>query len=254
MTVTFQRTPAVPLKDLPGSLPRANIDEKTDLVKVTSAALAQLSRPQDASFTDYALWRDLWSLTDDIRTFSGPKSIIAAWDACASIQRPSTFALVPGSAFIMRAGPQYSWVQARFTFATDGKGRPSNCSGTINIVPDEAEPSRWKISLLVTILEQIKGYPNPDIAEPKPTTIEATQGTRSAHGSVKDPYDCVIVGAGYSGLALAGRLKVLGLQCLVLDRNGQLGDNWLNRYDSVKCEFLAFPWLQRTCTNQRHPL
>ncbi|KAI0805664.1 hypothetical protein GGR55DRAFT_680858 [Xylaria sp. FL0064] len=43
-----------------------------------------------------------------------------------------------------------------------------------------------------------------------------------------------ILGAGTSGLMTAARLKALGVESVVADRNDQLGDNWLQRYDSLR--------------------
>ncbi len=35
------------------------------------------------------------------------------------------------------------------------------------------------------------------------------------------------------GLSAAARLKALGIESVVLDRNAGIGDNWANRYDCV---------------------
>ena len=37
----------------------------------------------------------------------------------------------------------------------------------------------------------------------------------------------------YSGLGIAARLKALGVESVILERNAQIGDNWGNRYDSL---------------------
>lgn len=36
-----------------------------------------------------------------------------------------------------------------------------------------------------------------------------------------------------SGLMTASRLKALGVESVVLDRNPQIGDSWANRYDCL---------------------
>jgi cation diffusion facilitator CzcD-associated flavoprotein CzcO len=33
---------------------------------------------------------------------------------------------------------------------------------------------------------------------------------------------------------MSARLKAIGIESIVLDRNAQIGDNWANRYDSLK--------------------
>lgn len=38
-------------------------------------------------------------------------------------------------------------------------------------------------------------------------------------------FDCVAIGAGMSGLSIAGRLKALGVSTVTLERNAQIGQN-----------------------------
>jgi putative flavoprotein involved in K+ transport len=42
-----------------------------------------------------------------------------------------------------------------------------------------------------------------------------------------------VIGAGQAGLAVAARLKQLGIQTAVIDREKRVGDNWRNRYQSL---------------------
>lgn len=44
--------------------------------------------------------------------------------------------------------------------------------------------------------------------------------------------DCV-VGAGQAGLTAAVRLKMLGVNALIVDKNDRVGDNWRNRYHQL---------------------
>ncbi|KAI0849179.1 hypothetical protein F5Y00DRAFT_253101 [Daldinia vernicosa] len=53
------------------------------------------------------------------------------------------------------------------------------------------------------------------------------------------PTDVLIAGAESSlvnayGLVTSARLKALGVDSVIIDRNGQLGDNWMNRYDCLR--------------------
>jgi cation diffusion facilitator CzcD-associated flavoprotein CzcO len=43
----------------------------------------------------------------------------------------------------------------------------------------------------------------------------------------------VIIGAGQCGLAVAARLKTLGVPTLVVDKHERIGDEWRNRYDAL---------------------
>lgn len=42
-----------------------------------------------------------------------------------------------------------------------------------------------------------------------------------------------MIGAGQAGLTAAARLKLLGLNALLVDRNQRIGDNWRNRYHQL---------------------
>jgi len=46
-------------------------------------------------------------------------------------------------------------------------------------------------------------------------------------------HDCVVVGAGMSGLCTAGYLKAAGIDAIIVERNASIGQNWTDRYDSV---------------------
>lgn len=47
-------------------------------------------------------------------------------------------------------------------------------------------------------------------------------------------YDTVIVGAGQAGLSVGYHLGRLGQSFVILDRNQRIGDNWRERYDSLR--------------------
>lgn len=94
---------------------------------------------------------------------------------------------------------------------------------------DEGE---WKIWLLRTILNDFKGLSfSIDVLEPGATKHVEEEDVEQNH------FDCIIVGAGLSGLSVAGRLKALGVSYVVLEKNAEVGDNWRKRYDSAKCKF-----------------
>jgi hypothetical protein len=128
---------------------------------------------------------------------------------------------------------RHSWVQARFTFETHGQ--PGTvCSGHIALSLDSS--SQWKIWTLTTMLEEIKGFPSPDSIKFASGNNEAVNGNHSNAHNADPDFDCVIVGAGFSGLCLAGRLTALGVRSVTLERNARVGDNWRNRYDSARCK------------------
>lgn len=56
------------------------------------------------------------------------------------------------------------------------------------------------------------------------------------HRCLAASFGCVVVGAGFAGLSVAGRLKAMGIRSVTLEQNPDVGDNWLNRYESMRCE------------------
>lgn len=46
--------------------------------------------------------------------------------------------------------------------------------------------------------------------------------------------DVFIIGGGNAGAALAARLKALGVDSIIGERNPRAGDNWGRRYDCMK--------------------
>ncbi|MDN5795530.1 MAG: NAD(P)/FAD-dependent oxidoreductase [Intrasporangium sp.] len=62
-------------------------------------------------------------------------------------------------------------------------------------------------------------------------------GTNETHAnhatSTANEVSTVIIGAGQAGLATAQALMTSGHDCVVLERNDRLGDNWRHHYDSL---------------------
>ena len=91
--------------------------------------------------------------------------------------------------------------------------------------------------MLTTLLEELKGFPSPDKPAAESPTNEVGFDCQLPNGIKRnDTFDCVVVGAGFSGLAIAGRLHAMGIKCVILEKNPQIGDNWKNRYDSARCK------------------
>ncbi|MGO2180550.1 FAD-dependent oxidoreductase, partial [Cellulosimicrobium funkei] len=58
-------------------------------------------------------------------------------------------------------------------------------------------------------------------------------------------YDAVVIGAGYSGLAMLHHLREIGLSVLVVDAADGIGGTWwANRYPGVRTdsEYLAYAY------------
>src|SRR6476661_8307058 len=62
--------------------------------------------------------------------------------------------------------------------------------------------------------------------------------------------DVLVVGAGPAGLAVAACLRTRGIDVLVVDRGGAVGDSWRHRYDRLH---LHTPRIQSALPGLRMP-
>lgn len=94
---------------------------------------------------------------------------------------------------------------------------------------------------MATALDGLKGQDEP-IHEARPTGEAYSRNfgganwsdlrAREAAFADRDP-TVLIVGAGQAGLPIAARLRLLGIDTLVVDRAGRVGDSWRRRYHSL---------------------
>ena len=223
-------------ESLPASLPEVLVPDDTDHLAVASAGVARLERLEEESLGDVVVWRDLCALTGTFRTFYGPERVLSVWRELYETHRPRAFKPVPGTSEIVRFGKRCSWVQMAYTFECCATPE-TLCSGIVALVPDAN--SQWRIWMFTTLLEQLKGYPSPDRRADEQSHVQSIASLPQANGMDRgEVLECVVAGAGFSGLATAGRLKALGINVVTLDKNPEVGDNWKNRYDSARCEFL----------------
>jgi cation diffusion facilitator CzcD-associated flavoprotein CzcO len=227
------RTPAVPVKDLPGSLPTIPVPEDVDPIGIAETCLDRLQEltAEDLCTDLEAFWRDILILTATFRTFCGSDHIVAAWTELTQSQKAANFQLVPHSARVVRAG-RTSWVQAAFNFECVTPSLRTG-SGFLKAIPDEA--GNWKIWNISTILEQVPEfgdvdflYPSAEIPSPVNNKNGYMNGDKTRH------YDAIIVGAGMAGLSMCGRLQALGVSYVAFESYEEIGGNWTERYESFK--------------------
>jgi len=181
-------------------------------------------------FTQDAIWRDSFALTGSLRTFYTAAIIEKVWKKLCLVHKPTNFRVVDGSCRTVTAGQDSSWIEARFVFDTQGTP-PTTCSGFVSLVYHLE--TGWKIWVLRTILEQLSGYGDVDSLKPPGPLANGSPET-PYNAQDKSHFECVIIGGGQSGLSTAGRLKALGVDYLVVDKNHNVGDSWKLRYDSTK--------------------
>ena len=270
---SFRRTPAVPLKDLPGSLPNVSIPDNVDHAGIAEMCLDDLKeRLKSGHLQSDAVWRDIHALTGTFRTFYGADCVAAAWMTLSKKLASGRFKLMPNSSSVIRSSQKLGWVQVNFCFTTSGT-LPGKCSGSLRVVPSSDDLVPWRIWVVTTVLEEIEGQGNPDIlmsisgsigaslnghatTNGSTTTddfsmVEDSRGingsdvsndhtkinsstTINGHRIEPEYFQAAVIGAGMAGLSIAGRLKALGVTCVTIESNSEVGGNWRNRYKSVR--------------------
>jgi len=230
-----KRSANVKWDNIPGKLPEAVVPEGVDLFALSEEILAKLPllRPDDLS--QDAVWRDYLSYTGSLRTFSSGAGVLDAWTKCSNRVKSYDYQLTPESQKIVRLGEKISWIDIGFTCKTR-QPLEGNVAGYVSLIPDEQSENRWRIWMLRTWLENFQGHGHPDEigARLLDGTTTASMSTGPSEERNVTHFGAIVIGAGQSGLGVAGRLKTLGVPYMLIERNLEVGDNWFNRYDSVR--------------------
>lgn len=217
-------------------------------------------------FEDGGSWRDVLAVSGQLRTCDTPQAIAALLD--------EEWELSPGRQIhidsiwkceqTVRYGEQIA--EAFFDFSTQvGRGK-----GIVRLRPDETRPTKLSAWMLFTSLHSLDDLPTADSPDQATPVSESTvkSDIRNWLDRRRDEIEysqrhptVLVVGAGQQGLSVAARLKVLNIDTLVLERSSRIGDNWRNRYHSLRLHndtranhlpFLPFPptWGRYTAKDQ----
>jgi putative flavoprotein involved in K+ transport len=177
-------------------------------------------------FADECYWRDLVSFTWNIKTVEGTDEVADLLRSVLDRVDPTGFAVTgePSST----DGVDEAWL----TFETAvGRG-----TGHVRLKDGKA----WT---LLTTLDELKGHEenrgdrrplgtehgaNPD----RETWQEAREREAEELGYTRQP-EVVIIGGGQGGIALGARLRALGVETIIVERNQRPGDSWRKRYKSL---------------------
>lgn len=110
------------------------------------------------------------------------------------------------------------------------RGLKGICSGFLSFVPQEGGEG-WYVWMIRTVLEHFEGLGNPD--DPSPI-FKSPEPLVGENDSLEKDVSVLIIGAGQSGLSLAGRLGALGISYLLLEKESDVGCAWTGRYDAVR--------------------
>ncbi|MEJ2866214.1 NAD(P)/FAD-dependent oxidoreductase [Actinomycetospora sp. OC33-EN08] len=205
--------------------------EVTDRVESWVSAFQDALSARDVSaavslFADECYWRDLVSFTWNIATVEGTDEVADLLTTVLDRIDPTGFAVdgEPTSA----DGVDEAWL----TFDTAvGRG-----TGHVRLKDGKA----WT---LLTTLDELKGHEenqrerrpfgtehgaNPD----RVTWKESREAEAEELGYSRQP-EVVIIGGGQGGIALAARLRQLGVPAIIVERNERPGDSWRKRYKSL---------------------
>ncbi|KAH7922234.1 FAD/NAD(P)-binding domain-containing protein [Leucogyrophana mollusca] len=174
-------------------------------------------------------WRDMLSLTWDIRTFQGAHKVRQFLTDQLPLFPISSCKLRKHLVQLQTPYPDIAWIQAFFDFETP----IGIASGVFRLVP--LRDGSWKAHAVYTNLEDLKGHPEKHgpLRDHQPNHGKwAAKRAREIEFLDEEPR-VVVIGAGHGGLCAAARLKMLGVNALVVDKNERIGDNWRNRYEAL---------------------
>jgi hypothetical protein len=177
------------------------------------------------------VWRDLIALSWDLRTLIGRDKIKAFLTQHLPSAHISEVQLATFPPMPIQSSPDIGWINAFLTFKCK-KGH-----GTIvaRLIPIRSSPDaevEWRAHGILMDLEGIEGHP-PLLGEGRKQ--EPVFGTweedllKESKFEDREP-TVVVIGGSQCGLAIAARLRALGVDTLVLERHKRVGDSWRNRY------------------------
>ncbi|KAI1301061.1 hypothetical protein F5Y03DRAFT_396771 [Xylaria venustula] len=191
----------------------------------SSLASGDTNRLASIFHAEQAFWRDTAALTSHWRTFTTPSVIAAAFlQMKAERQLSGMIELVGDSQFIV-VNPVLMFINSTISFRTSAPAL--DCMGKMILLPVKLDGIlSWKIWVLSTWTESLPEYPEDERLLSSPGRQLDELDTAEV--------DVFVLGAGTSGLMTAARLKALGVETILAERNDQIGDSWLQRYDSLR--------------------
>ncbi|KAL2209073.1 FAD/NAD(P)-binding domain-containing protein [Sarocladium strictum] len=240
----------IPVARFPASSKSATPANATEVAEATinnlNDALGSSDAPQRLAslFIEDGYWRDHLALSWRFRTAHSPSKIADLVKISSDSRdglRLKKFSLNTANAarapkiVPIDAEGQSSGVQLFVDVETSvGAG-----TGLIRVVQEGQE---WKIFTLYTKLEELRGFEEArGSSRPKGVEHGGKPGRknwaerRALASNFEDGTEptVLVIGGGQAGLTAAARLKMLGVDTLVVDQNERTGDNWRKRYHQL---------------------
>ncbi|CAI7590755.1 unnamed protein product [Penicillium pancosmium] len=233
----FKYNHTLPTTDVLGVKIPADCDARKE-AKGIVARLSKATSEDDAQsfaalFLDSGVWRDKLSFTWDFRTFNFKEAILKAATDLLPQTRARNFDFLEPAPSVSHPYPDFSQLQFVVSFETE----VVLASAVINAVFTQ---DGWKIYTMHTVAETLKQFPGQAAPDGHMTGITSWESQRSEAINTVEP-EVLIVGGGQNGLAMAARLKVLGMDSLVIERSEEIGDVWKKRYEYLSLHFPHWP-------------
>lgn len=204
-----------------------------------SAALTGRQPSQVAAvIAEDGYWKDVLSLTWDFTLFSGASEITEVAASAVESIRPESLRVSADRSDprVLRRSAK-TVVEGFFDYETPvGRG-----TGFARLLLDTDSPSRSRALFMLTTLQELHGFPE-QYGKNRPTGVEYSEhfgGDNWLDKRVKeqafedhDP-EVLIVGGGQAGLIIAARLRQIGVDSLVVEKQPNVGDCWRKRYHSL---------------------
>ncbi|KAI1073739.1 FAD/NAD(P)-binding domain-containing protein [Whalleya microplaca] len=181
-------------------------------------------------FGDQAYWRDILALTSHLRTFMTPGVIATALLETKKLREATGGMKLEGVANFVSVSPVLQFIHCSVVFRTYLPA--ATCTGRLMLLPTKVggdsngDTIAWKIWILSTWIDSLDVHPEDEDLLQSPS--------RKLDGVETIETDVLIIGGGNSGSTLAARLKALGVESVMIDKNPQVGDNWALRYDCLQ--------------------
>ncbi|KAK9855342.1 hypothetical protein MYU51_002791 [Penicillium brevicompactum] len=175
---------------------------------------------------DEAYWKDQLALTYHLRTFKTSDIIATSLLETSSLRAIKGDIKVNGGAMFIPATPVLQFIDCQIVFETSSPA--ATCRGKVVLLPVKGSDQtiQWKIWVLSTILQDLDIQKEDESLLPSPG--------RQLDGLEDVETDVFIIGGGNAAIALAARLKALGIESIMAERNAHAGDNWALRYDCMR--------------------
>ena len=184
-------------------------------------------------FLEDSHWRDILALTWKIQTLSGKSNVIEnllnkIMDVSAKNFQIDQRRTPPRE--VIRAGENVIEVILRF------KTKFGNCESVVRLCEDQERKGNFKAWSILTALSDLNSSNKKNIEQHQnilegPNWLDKRNEDRLYKN--REP-EVIVIGSGQAGLSIAARLKQQNIDTLIVDKNERVGDNWRNRYHSLK--------------------